>query len=96
MRVFERDHGVPVPNFATHLHFDAQTNHRRYNIMSNGEIVGLLLEGEEILKNMRDVVLHFRGDGYNLEYINKCHLTYLPLHYVLFFPYGELGWHCEL
>ena len=28
--------------------------------------------------------------------INECHPAYLPLHYVLLFPHGELGWHPEM
>jgi hypothetical protein len=28
-----------------------------------------------------------------LERINEGHPAYLPLHYVLLFSYGELGWH---
>ena len=28
--------------------------------------------------------------------INECHPAYLPLHYALLFPYGELGWEPEM
>ena len=28
--------------------------------------------------------------------INECHPAYLPLHYVLLFPRGELGWELEI
>jgi hypothetical protein len=31
-----------------------------------------------------------------LECINECHPTYLSLHYVLLFPYGEFGWHSNI
>lgn len=44
---------------------------------------------------MRDIILHFRGNN-ELVQINECHPTYLPLHYVLLFLYGELEWKLEL
>ena len=44
---------------------------------------------------MRDIILYFRGNN-ELMQINECHPAYLPLHYVLLFPYGELGWELEL
>ncbi|CAG8447549.1 6809_t:CDS:2 [Cetraspora pellucida] len=31
-----------------------------------------------------------------LQQIHEGHLAYLPLHYVLFFPHRELGWHPDL
>ena len=44
---------------------------------------------------MRDIVLHLRGNN-ELIRISECHPAYLPLHYVLLFPYGELGWEPQL
>ncbi|CAG8614963.1 6624_t:CDS:2 [Gigaspora rosea] len=43
---------------------------------------------------MRDIILRLRGGP--LECIHEGHPAYLPLHYVLLFPYSELGWHSEL
>ena len=44
-----------------------------------------------------DIVLVIRtnGDdqGNHFTLINPNHASYLPLHYVLLFPYGEPGWH---
>ncbi|KAI8569454.1 hypothetical protein RHMOL_Rhmol02G0280600 [Rhododendron molle] len=44
---------------------------------------------------MRDIILHLRGDN-QLMQINECHPAYLPLHYVLLFPRGELGWEPDM
>jgi hypothetical protein len=31
-----------------------------------------------------------------LECVNPSHVAYLPLYYVLLFPYGDQGWHWNL
>jgi len=38
-----------------------------------------------------DIILHWVGGG--LQCISETHPAYTPLHYVLLFPYGEVGWH---
>lgn len=42
----------------------------------------------------RDIILHRRTGP--LQRISDGHRSYASLHYVLFFPYGEDGWHWEL
>jgi hypothetical protein len=56
----------------------------------------LIPQDDERPQGVRDIVLQLRREGNNLECINKCHPAYLPLHYVLLFPYGELRWHVGL
>lgn len=41
-------------------------------------------------------MLHLRDGGHHLEQINDCHLIYLPLYYVLFFPYRKFSCRSEL
>jgi len=41
--------------------------------------------------NPRDIRVRARGEG--LWKINDAHCVYDPLHFVLFHPHGELGWH---
>ncbi|KAG0580812.1 hypothetical protein KC19_4G201500 [Ceratodon purpureus] len=74
----QRQCGRRIPNVVAHLHFEGQMDRRRYNLPAG---------------RTRDIVLRLRGEGHFLERINECHPAYLPLHYVLLFPFGELGWH---
>ncbi|GFS36770.1 hypothetical protein Acr_00g0047940 [Actinidia rufa] len=73
----------------------AATDRRRYNLPTSDEI-GVILPGDGSKVNgMRDIVLHLRGNN-ELMRISECHPAYLPLHYVLLFPHGELGWEPQL
>ncbi|THU82778.1 hypothetical protein K435DRAFT_823131 [Dendrothele bispora CBS 962.96] len=67
---------------------------RRYNLPSSEE-VAMILPGDHIPKDSRDIVLHKRtpSDQPPLLRITERHPAYSPLHYVLLFPYGESGWH---
>jgi hypothetical protein len=78
------------------LHFEGQIDRRRYNLPIENEIVVLIPQDDERPQGVQDIVLRLRSEGNNLEHINECHPAYLPLHYVLLFPYGELGWHVGL
>jgi len=57
----------------------------------------MILPEEYGSAGFRDVVLAKRLNGDDdanpFSYINSNHASYLPLHYVLLFPYGEPGWH---
>jgi hypothetical protein len=35
-------------------------------------------------------------NGTGFTYISPTHAAYMPLHYVLLFPYGDHGWHLGL
>ena len=78
-------------NLFAYLHYTAATDRRRYNHPIADEIA-VILSGE-ITKSdaMRDIILHLKGSN-GLMQIHECHPAYLPLHYVLLFPHGELGW----
>jgi len=57
----------------------------------------MILAEEYGSKGFRDLVLAQRSNGEAISNgfstINPNHALYLPLHYVLLFPYGEPGWH---
>lgn len=73
------------------LQYKSDKDKRRYNLPTIDE-VSVILPGDGTIKSgVRDIVLHLKGSHY-LERINECHPAYLPLHYVLLFPYGELSW----
>ncbi|KAI8531252.1 hypothetical protein RHMOL_Rhmol11G0122300 [Rhododendron molle] len=78
-----------------HLHYSSSTDRRRYNLPTTDEIAVVVPRDGTKASGMRDIILHLRGDN-GLMRINECHPTYLPLHYVLLFPHGELGWEPEM
>jgi len=69
---------------------------RRENLPTADE-VSMILPEEYGTAGFRDIVLAQRLNGVvphrGFSIINPNHASYLPLHYVLFFPRGELGWH---
>ncbi|KAF7138016.1 hypothetical protein RHSIM_Rhsim07G0256200 [Rhododendron simsii] len=78
-----------------HLHYSSSKDRRRYNLPTSDEIAVVIPGDGTEVSGMRDIILHLRGDN-GLMRINECHPAYLPLHYVLLFPRGELGWEPEL
>jgi hypothetical protein len=47
------------------------------------------------MQNHPPVPIHqYPGGG--LHHISNLHPFYLPLHYVLLFPNGEVGWHLDI
>ncbi|KAI3834855.1 hypothetical protein MKW98_015968, partial [Papaver atlanticum] len=82
-----RGHDVHVS-----LQYEKGSDPRCYNLPTTDEIAVILPEdGETINSGPRDIILHLKGSR-ALHRINECHPAYLPLHYILLFPYGELGW----
>ncbi|KAF7126784.1 hypothetical protein RHSIM_Rhsim11G0010600 [Rhododendron simsii] len=78
-----------------HLHYSFSKDQRTYNLPTTDEIAVVIPGDGSKASGMRDIVLHLRGDN-QLMQINECHPAYLPLHYVLLFPHGELGWEPEM
>ncbi|PIA50577.1 hypothetical protein AQUCO_01200042v1 [Aquilegia coerulea] len=85
----KEDHDVPV-----RLTFKAGTDCRRYNLPTSNDIAVILPGDGSKEAEKRDIVLHLKN--HRLERISECHPMYLPSHYVLLFPRGELGWSTEL
>ncbi|KAL5714883.1 hypothetical protein ACHQM5_016785 [Ranunculus cassubicifolius] len=72
------------------LHHKEGTDQRRYNLPTSNEIAVIMPGDGSIPLSTRDIVLRFRGHGF--DRISECHPLYLPSHYVLLFPNGDLGW----
>jgi hypothetical protein len=68
---------------------------RRYNLPSSDDVAVILL-GDGTAPERRNIVLHPHHNGYSLAQIDDGHPAYSPLHYILLFPHGDHGWHCEL
>ena len=64
-----------------------------------GYILGLITGPDQTSPTLpkedsQDIILCQKGGG--LRRISQCHPTYTPLHYVLLFLRGELGWHWDI
>ena len=70
-------------------------NQRCYNLPTSDEIVVILL-GDGTAPDRWDIILRHRSDNQSLTWIDNSHPAYSPLHYVLLFPNGDLGWHRDL
>jgi DNA replication protein DnaC len=66
---------------------------RRYNLPTADE-VAVILPQTVTNENPRDIVLQRRSGG--LRIISDMNPAYVPLYYVLLFPYGENGWHPDM
>jgi hypothetical protein len=77
-----------------HLLADPTRDHRRYNLPSAREIAAVIPGDGTEATSSRDIILH-RREG-PLQRISDGHRSYECLHYVVFFPHGEDGWHYEL
>ena len=75
------------------LYFDENTDHRRYNLpTATSDEIAVIVPGDgDQLQAARNIILYKQGGG--LREISDKHPLYLPLHYVLLFPTGQLGWH---
>ena len=71
-------------------------DHRRYNLPTADEVAVILpgVDGGDTNLSQCDIILHTRMGG--LQIINDLHPAYVPLYYVLLFPYGKNGWHSAL
>ncbi|KAF8987908.1 hypothetical protein BDZ89DRAFT_253112, partial [Hymenopellis radicata] len=78
------------------LHLSEGTDQRRYNLPTAGKIAAVIPgDGtEDNIKTDRDIILRMQGGG--LRRISQINPLYSPLHYVLLFPKGELGWGPDL
>ena len=69
---------------------------RRHNLPTSDE-VAMVIPAEYGESTFRDIVLASRGqNGEEFTIIDANHAAYMPLHYVLILPRGELGWHWGL
>jgi hypothetical protein len=89
-------HYDPNDDISIRLRVTPGHDRRRYNLPSADEVAVILpgLEGDDTQVSRRDIILQNRTGS--LQIINDLHPAYVPLYYVLLFPYGENGWHPAL
>ena len=67
---------------------------RRYNAPTANEIAAVLPGPGDERHGGRDIIVHLRGGG--LQRISYGSPGYIPLHYTLLYPNGDLGWHWDM
>jgi len=80
------------------LVMETSADRRRENLPTANELAAIIPD-EYGQGSFRDIVLEIRNpirNGPKLSRISATHAAYMPLHYVLLFPYGDLGWHWGL
>ena len=89
----QQEHRHQLPQIRLKLAEIPGKDHCRYNLPTAQEIAVIMPgQGDDADGNTyRGIILHLK-DG-PLCHINELNPLYLPLHYVLLFPRGELGWH---
>jgi hypothetical protein len=68
-------------------------NRRYKNLLTSNKVIAIILD-KYIDASRRDLVLTVREAGRErpqIHTINVTHATYMPLHYVLLFLYGDLS-----
>jgi hypothetical protein len=93
--ILSEEHNVRTVNIR--LRVMPGNDRRRYNLPTADE-VAVILPGDGVAQDKRDVILRFRDPerGSPFLRIHDGHVAYAPLHYVLFFPSGQAGWHRDL
>jgi hypothetical protein len=80
------------------LIIESGADRRRENLLTSNEVIALIPD-EYTDASRRDLVLTVREAGRErpqMRTVNITHAAYMPLHYVLLFPYGDPGWHYGL
>ena len=79
------------------LVLEVGADRRRFNLPT-GQEVAMIIPKEWAEPSFRDVVLATRSQSGTMGFstIDASHASYMPLHYVLLFPHGELGWNWSL
>jgi hypothetical protein len=87
--------GQPIADLKLVLRDDVGGDRRRYNRPTASEIAAIVPADELAgVERNRDIIIS-QHNG-RLQRISEMHCAYDPLHYVLLFPTGELGWNIQL
>ena len=89
VRTFRAAASAPMADGKIVFHCDSGLDQRRYNVPTSAEVAGVLPEDAD--EHVRDIVVHYH-DERRCWRISDCYPAYMPLHFVLLFPYGEHRW----
>src|SRR6267378_1601010 len=88
---FQLAQNSSIPHYHIQLYLDQYMDQRRYNLPSNThEVAAILPANSELSTGSQDIIIH--NIGGNFRRITECNHAYLPLHFPLLFPTGQLGW----
>ncbi|KAF8841619.1 hypothetical protein BDN67DRAFT_900978, partial [Paxillus ammoniavirescens] len=85
-----------VEDVVIRLHCAPGQDQRRHNLPTADEIAVVLPGDGSQPHDSRDIILRLRWPDGPLQRISEGHSAYACLHYMVFFPYGEDGWHWGL
>jgi hypothetical protein len=84
-----------IDRIAFRLIDDPTKDRRRYNKPTANE-VAILIPGDGEQPSHRDIVVRRRTGHYQSDFISDTNGMYWPMHYPLFFSYGEIGWRDDI
>ena len=70
------------------------TDPKRYNIPNVTNEIAIILSGDGTTTDPCDIIVQLKGGPF--RHVFDTQPAYMPLHYVLLFPRGELGWHQDI
>ena len=89
VRTFKAAASDLTPEGKIVFHCDNGQDRRRYNVPSSSEVAAVMPADGDV--HARDIVVHYQHEMPCWR-INELHPMYMPLHFLLLFPYGEQGW----
>ncbi|KAL6606919.1 hypothetical protein ACP70R_042572 [Stipagrostis hirtigluma subsp. patula] len=84
-----------LDNYRVELNLDHRLDQRTYNVPITSEVAAVWVEGSEFQSQFQNSVM-LQGKNREIHGIRSYNGCYDPLSYPLFFPRGELGWHCDI
>ena len=92
---FELCESTTLAEYRIQLNFKTGSDRRRYNLPTTEHELAIIIPGDEdAFINSRNVILRARGG--RLFQITECNPAYLPLHFPLLFPTGQLRWDSQI
>ena len=84
-----------LPSYCLHLDFLHATDHQRYSLPhANYELAAIIPGNVDTCIACHDIII--RPKGSPLICISECHPAYIPLHFPLLAPTGQLGWNTDM
>lgn len=99
VRVYKYAHDLAskssMPDFHLQLNFLPTTDRHRYNEPTTSNELAAIIPGDvDSCVNARDVVVRLKGGP--LLRVSECNPAYIPWHFPLLAPTGQMGWNTDL
>jgi hypothetical protein len=84
-----------LTEYRIQLNFCKGSDRRHYNLPTSDNELAIIIPGDEdAFANSRDILLRPRGGP--LIRITECHPSFIPLHFPLLCPTGQLSWNLKI